>query len=42
VLLVSSLTWFGTGQPVVGFGQLSLGVVLAAVGAVLYGRSRRA
>jgi hypothetical protein len=42
VLLVSSVTWFGTGQPVVGFGQLSLGVVLAAVGAVLYGRSRRA
>jgi hypothetical protein len=42
VLLVSSVTWFGTGQTVVGIGQLVLGVGLAVVGAVLYRRSRRA
>ena len=41
VLLVSSGTWFGTGQQGVGIGQLVLGVVLAAAGAVLYRRSRR-
>jgi hypothetical protein len=41
VLLVSSVTWFGTGQRGVGFGQLFLGVVLAVVGAVLYRRSQR-
>jgi hypothetical protein len=41
VLLVSSVTWFGTGQQGVGVGQLVLGVVLAVVGAVLYRRSRR-
>jgi hypothetical protein len=41
VLLVSSVTWFGTGQPLVGAGQLVLGVLLAVVGAVLYRRSRR-
>ena len=41
VLLVSSVTWFGTGQRGVGFGQLFLGVVLAGVGAVLYRRSQR-
>ena len=41
VLLVSSVTWFGTGQQGVGFGQLFLGVVLAVVGAVLYRRSRQ-
>ncbi len=41
VLLVSSGTWFGTGQRGVGFAQLVLGVVLAAIGAVLYRRSRR-
>jgi hypothetical protein len=42
VLLVSSVTWFGTGQPAVGAGQVFLGVVLAAVGVVLYRRSRQA
>jgi hypothetical protein len=41
VLLVSSVTWFGTGQAVVGVGQLVLGAVLAVVGAVLYRRSQR-
>jgi len=41
VLLVSSVTWFGTGQQGVGLGQLFLGVVLAVVGAVLYRRSQR-
>jgi hypothetical protein len=41
VLLVSSVTWFGTGQVVVGIGQLVLGVGLAVVGAVLYRRSQR-
>jgi len=35
------VTWFGTGQRGVGFGQLFLGVVLAMVGAVLYRRSQR-
>jgi hypothetical protein len=42
VLLVSSVTWFGTGQTLVGIGQVTLAVVLAAVGAALYRRSRRA
>jgi hypothetical protein len=41
VLMVSSLTWFGTGQQGVGLGQLFLGVVLAVVGFVLYQRSQR-
>ena len=41
VLLVSSGTWFRTGQQVVGAGQLFLGAVLAAAGGVLYRRSRR-
>ena len=41
VLLVSSVTWFGTGQQAVGIGQIALGVVLAAVGAVLVRRSGR-
>jgi len=41
VLLVSSVTWFGTGQTLVGVGQLVLAVVLAVVGAGLYRRSRR-
>ena len=41
VLLVSSVTWFGTGQTVVGVGQLVLAVVLAGVGGFLYRRSRR-
>jgi hypothetical protein len=38
---MSSVTWFGTGQRGAGFGQLFLGVVLAAVGVALYRRSRR-
>jgi hypothetical protein len=41
VLLVSSATWFGTGQEGVGFGQLFLGLVLAVIGGVLLRRSRR-
>jgi hypothetical protein len=41
VLLVSSVTWFGTGQQAVGLGQLFLGGVLAGVGAVLLRRSQR-
>ena len=41
VLLVSSVTWFGTGQQGVGIGQLVLGVALAVVGGVLYRRSSR-
>jgi hypothetical protein len=41
VLLVSSVTWFGTGQTLVGVGQLVLAVVLAVAGAVLYRRSQR-
>src|SRR4051812_35566716 len=41
VLLVSSVTWFGTGQTVVGVGQLALGGVLAVVGAVLFRRAQR-
>jgi hypothetical protein len=41
VLLVSSVTWFGTGQQGVGIGQLALGLVLAAVGGYLYRRSTR-
>jgi hypothetical protein len=42
VLLLSSVTWFGTGQTGVGIGQLLLGAVLAVVGVVLYRRSSRA
>jgi hypothetical protein len=41
VLLVSSVSWFSTGQPVVGVGQVVLAVVLAAVGGFLYRRSQR-
>jgi hypothetical protein len=41
VLLVSSVTWFGTGQVVVGIGQLALGLVLAVIGVLLQRRSRR-
>ncbi len=41
VLLVSSVTWFGTGQQGVGLGQVFLGAVLAALGALLLRRSRR-
>jgi len=42
VLVVSSVTWFGTGQTGVGIGQLFLGAVLAVIGVVLYRRSTRA
>jgi uncharacterized membrane protein len=42
VLLVSSVTWFGTGQTLVGVAQIVLGVVLAVVGGFLIRRSRRA
>jgi hypothetical protein len=41
VLLVSSVTWFGTGQQLVGIGQVFLGAVLAVVGALLYRRATR-
>ena len=41
VLLVSSVTWFGSGRAAVGVGQLFLGVVLAAVGGFLYRRAVR-
>jgi hypothetical protein len=41
VLVVSSVTWFGSGRTGVGVGQLVLGVVLVAVGAFLYRRSAR-
>lgn len=41
VLLVSSVTWFGTGQTLVGVGQLLLAVVLAVVGVTFYRRSQR-
>ena len=41
VLLVSSVTWFGTGQQVVGIGQVFLGAVLALVGGLLYRRATR-
>jgi hypothetical protein len=42
VLLVSSVTWFGTGRTLVGIAQVVVAVVLVVVGAVLYRRSRRA
>lgn len=42
VLLVSSVTWFSTGQRVVGIGQLLLGAVLAVAGGLLYRRTTRA
>jgi hypothetical protein len=41
VLLVSSVTWFGTGQEGVGIGQVFLGLVLAGVGGFLYRRASR-
>src|SRR5687768_4269629 len=42
VLLVSSVTWFGTGQSGVGVGQVVLGLLLIGVGGFLYRRSSRA
>jgi hypothetical protein len=41
VLLVSSVTWFGTGQSGVGAGQAVLGLLLAGLGGFLYRRSSR-
>lgn len=41
VLLVSSVSWFGTGQSGWGVTQLVVGVVLAAVGGLLYRRAAR-
>jgi hypothetical protein len=41
VLLVSSVTWFGTGQQLVGIGQVFLGAVLAVLGGLLYRRASR-
>jgi hypothetical protein len=41
VLLVSSVTWFGTGQQGVGFGQLFVGLVLALIGGLLLRRAGR-
>ncbi len=39
VLLVSSVTWFGSDQAAVGIAQLVCGVVVAGVGAFLLRRS---
>lgn len=39
VLLVSSVTWFTTGQQVVGVGQVLTGAVLAVAGGLLYRRA---
>lgn len=41
VLLVSSVSWFGSGRTGWGIGQLVLGAGLAALGAVLYRRAAR-
>lgn len=41
VLLVSSVTWFGTGQQWVGIGQVFLGAVLAVAGGLIYRRATR-
>lgn len=41
VLLVSSVSWFSTGQTLVGIGQLVLGVVLAGIGGFLLRRANR-
>jgi hypothetical protein len=40
VLLLSSVTWFGSDRGGVGIGQVVLGVVLAGVGAFLVRRTR--
>ena len=39
VLLVSSVSWFASGQAVVGAAQLFLGAVVASVAAYLYRRA---
>ena len=41
VLVVSSVSWFSTGQTLVGISQLVLAAVLAAVGAFLLRRASR-
>ena len=41
VLLVSSVSWFGTGQAGWGIAQLVLGAALAVTGGVLYRRAAR-
>jgi hypothetical protein len=41
VLLVSSVSWFSTGQTLVGIGQLVLAVVLAGIGGFLLRRASR-
>ena len=41
VLLVSSVSWFSTGQTLVGIGQLVLAVVLAGIGGFLLRRANR-
>jgi hypothetical protein len=40
VLLLSSVTWFGSDRAGVGIGQLVLGLVLAGVGGFLYRRAQ--
>ena len=40
VLLLSSVTWFGSDRAVVGIGQVVLGLVLAAIGGFLVRRAR--
>jgi hypothetical protein len=41
VLLVSSVSWFSTGQTLVGIGQLVLAAVLAGIGGFLLRRASR-
>ncbi len=41
VLLVSSVTWFGSDRAGWGVAQVAVAVVLAAVGGVLYRRATR-
>jgi hypothetical protein len=40
VLLISSVTWFGSDRAGVGIGQVVLALVLAGVGVVLVRRTR--
>ena len=40
VLLLSSVTWFGSDRSGVGIGQVVLGLVLAAVGGFLVRRAQ--
>ncbi|MBB3677469.1 hypothetical protein [Modestobacter versicolor] len=40
VLLLSSVTWFGSDRSGVGIGQVALGLVLAAVGGFLVRRAQ--